>query len=242
MPGQGVQGRYAGSTVQGGNSGWLGLEGTSSVKRMMVDGLTVFCIARDGSLLAAFGLRDSLRPEAKQVLTSLKQRGITIAIVSGDDTGATLMVAEALDIPADHVRSRRTPAAKQEYVQAAKGNGNSVVLFCGDGTNDAVALARADIGIHIDGGTDVAESAANVVLMRPVLSGVLVLLNVSRAAWRRITFNFLGGFIYNTFVILLAAGALVNARIPPQYAGLGEIVSVVPVVLVAMQLRWARLG
>jgi Cu2+-exporting ATPase len=109
-----------------------------------------------------------------------------------------------------------------------------IVIFCGDGTNDAVALAQADIGVHMNSGSDVAQNAADVVLVRPYLGGILVLLDLSKAAFHRIFFNFAWSFVYNLFAILLAAGAFVNARIPPQYAGLGEIVSVLPVILIAL--------
>jgi Cu2+-exporting ATPase len=114
-----------------------------------------------------------------------------------------------------------------------------VVVFCGDGTNDAVALAQATIGVHMNEGTDIAQSAADVVLMRPALGGILIMLNASRKSVNRIKFNFAWSFLYNTFAILLAAGAFVNARIPPEFAGLGELVSVLPVIAAAVLLRWS---
>ena len=113
-------------------------------------------------------------------------------------------------------------------------------MFVGDGTIDAVALAQATIGVHINEGTDVAQSAADVVLMRPSLSGILGIVRVSRKAMRRIAFNFAWSFVYNLFAILLAAGAFVRARIPPEFAGLGELVSVLPVIAAAVLLRWAK--
>ncbi|KAI4178955.1 MAG: hypothetical protein L6R41_008129, partial [Letrouitia leprolyta] len=96
-------------------------------------------------------------------------------------------------------------------------------MFCGDGTNDAVALAQASIGVHLNEGTDVARSAADVVLMRPSLSGILAIILVSKKSVSRIKFNFGWSFVYNLFAILLGAGAFVNVRIPPQSAGLGEL-------------------
>ena len=87
-----------------------------------------------------------------------------------------------------------------------------------------------------------AKSAADVVLTRPSLVGVLDLMELSRVSMRRIYLNFAWSFVYNLFAILLAAGAFVNARIPPAYAALGELVSVLPVIAVAMQLRWAKLS
>ncbi|EMC97281.1 hypothetical protein BAUCODRAFT_147398 [Baudoinia panamericana UAMH 10762] len=87
-------------------------------------------------------------------------------------------------------------------------------------------------------GSEIARTAADVVLLRPSLNGLLVLLDLSHAAMHRVYLNFAWSFVYNLFAILLAAGAFVHARIAPQYAGLGEIVSVLPVILVALQLRF----
>jgi Cu2+-exporting ATPase len=119
-------------------------------------------------------------------------------------------------------------------------NGKITTIFCGDGTNDAVALAQATIGVHMNEGTDVAQSAADVVLVRSSLKDMITLIDLSKAAMRRIAFNFAWSFVYNTVAILFASGALVNVRIPPAYAGFGELVSVLPVIAIAVQLRWAK--
>jgi Cu2+-exporting ATPase len=104
----------------------------------------------------------------------------------------------------------------------------TTTIFVGDGTNDAIALASSTIGIHMnqETGSDVARSAADVVLMRPSLISVLTMINISERAVRRIKFNFGWSFVYNLFAILLGAGTFVDARIPPRFAGLGELVSV----------------
>ena len=116
-------------------------------------------------------------------------------------------------------------------------------MFCGDGTNDSVALAQADIGVHMSseasttGAAAAASAASDAVLIRPSLGGIISLIELSDAVYRRIVLNFVWAFVYNMVAILFAAGAFVNARIAPAYAGLGELVSVLPVVLIAMQLK-----
>lgn len=197
----------------------------------------------NGELCAVFGLEATLRPDAATVVSSLQHCNISVSIVSGDDDGAIKAVGARLGIPTSHIRSGCSPADKWKYldeIMTDENNKGRVVIFCGDGTNDAVALAQATIGIHINEGTDIAQSAADAVLMRPALSGILALIDLSRAAFIHIAFNFAWVFVYNVFAILLAAGAFVHARIPPQYAGLGELVSVVPVIVIALQLRWAK--
>jgi Cu2+-exporting ATPase len=117
------------------------------------------------------------------------------------------------------------------------------VLFCGDGTNDAVAVAQANVGVQIsDAGSAsaVTQSAADVILLSG-LSGLPLLLDVSRAAYRRIVFNFAWSATYNVLAILLAGGAFVKVRIAPAYAGAGEMVSIMPVILVAMTMLLVKL-
>ena len=239
---QGVEGIWNDSIIRAGNSRWLGLEESPLVQLFLSKNLTVFCVVSRGTILAIFGLKDSLCPDAVSVISELHQRGITVSIVSGDDRGAVESAASQLGLPASQVKSRCTPANKQQYIKDIMGNEGNIVFFCGDGTNDAVALAQASIGVHVNKGTDVAQSAADAVLLRPFLSGVLVLIDLSQASYRRILFNFVWCFFYNLVAILLAAGAFVHARIPPQYAGLGEIVSVLPVILIALQLKWTKLS
>jgi Cd2+-exporting ATPase len=235
---KGIEGSLNGVKVRCGNSHWLSTESHPQVQDLLSRGLTVFGVAKGDQLIAVYGLSDSLRPDSHSVVAELQKRNIAISIVSGDDASAVDAIAAKLNVPPTHVRSRCTPKDKQDYLKALMRDGNSTILFCGDGTNDAVALAQADIGVHMNSGSDVAQTAADVVLVRPNLGGILVLLDLSKAAFHRIRFNFVWSFVYNLFAILLAAGAFVNARIPPQYAGLGEIVSVLPVILIALQLRW----
>jgi heavy metal translocating P-type ATPase len=240
VAGNGIEATWNGKIIRAGNSHWLGCQDSPIVHEILSNGLTMFCVSMEGELVAVFGLKDLLRPDAIETINQLKKRSVQVSIVSGDNEDAVQSVARQLDIPQSHVRFRCSPHDKQIYVKEMLTPKSSVVMFCGDGTNDAVALAQASIGIHINEGTDIAQSAADAILMRPSLSGILVLIDLSRAFYRRVFFNFTWAFVYNVFAILLAAGAFPRARIPPQYAGLGEIVSVLPVIAIAMGLKWAR--
>ena len=163
-----------------------------------------------------------------------------MSIISGDEIGAVQKVVTELGIPSSNIKPRSTPLEKQHHVKELMQIGENTVLFCGDGINDAAALAQASVGLHINNGTGVAQSAVDAVLLRPSLSGILVLIDLSRDSHRRIVFNFVWAAVYNVFAVLLAAGAFIKVRLPPEYARLGEAVSILLVILVALQLQWRR--
>lgn len=245
VTGKGVEGKFGKRLLRAGNSRWLGTSHHDAVLPLLAQQYTVFCFSIDEKLAAVFALEDSLRQDAARVVNELQKRHISVHIVSGDDDGPARSVAAQVGVPDSNVRSRSSPADKQAYVNTLLGQNHNkdkpVVVFCGDGTNDAVALAQATIGVHMNEGSDVAQSAADVVLMRPELSGLLSMINASKASVHRIQFNFGWSFVYNTFAVLLAAGVFVHARIPPEFAGLGELVSVLPVIAAAVLLRWSKI-
>ncbi|KAJ5300249.1 hypothetical protein N7508_007492 [Penicillium antarcticum] len=245
LTGKGVETTFGGRKLRAGNSRWLNLSEDEVVQPMLAQGYTVFCFTIDNALQAVYGLEDELRPDAAETIETLQRRGVSVHVVSGDDDRAVQSLASKLSIPGGNVRSRSSPADKKDYIRTLLSTGidrkKPVVVFCGDGTNDAVALAQATIGVHINEGTDVAQSAADVVLMRPSLAGIPTMMDASRKSVNRIKFNFIWSFIYNIFAVLLAAGAFVNARIPPEFAGLGELVSVLPVIAAALLLRWSKI-
>lgn len=246
--GKGMHGTLNGQIVQGGNPFYLDATEDPDVQRLLCQGLTVFCLRRGSALVAVYGLRDALRTDAATVVSALQARDVLVSIVSGDSITAVEQLAVDLGIPLTHVRGQCSPEDKARYVtslSATPSGGKrkasaTTSIFCGDGSNDAVALAQASIGVHMAGGTEVAKSAADVVLTQPSLAGILVLVDLSRASMWRVYLNFTWSFVYNLFAILLAAGAFVTVRIPPAYAGIGELVSVLPVIGVAMHLRRFR--
>ena len=242
--GNGVQATISDTDVRvrGGSVKWIGADDNLEVQNLLSQDLPVFCVQQGPKLLAAFGIQDTLRPDAILTTSSLRARGIDMSIVSGDEDNAVRTVANELSIPLTNVRSRCSPEDKMRYIQALNSSSPKplTTLFIGDGTNDAPALAQATIGIHVNSGTEIAKSASDAVLLTPSLAGILTLMDLSKAVTNRIKFNFAWSFTYNTFAILLAAGAFVEVRIEPAYAGLGELVSVLPVILAALSLKWPR--
>lgn len=240
VPGKGVEAAHNGDKIRGGSPQWLQVEECPAVQALRQRNLTIFCVEFNGTLAAVFGLQDQLRSDALQTIQELQRRNISVSLLSGDNDQVVTTIGAQLGIPPQNIRCSCTPAQKAAYVKEQLSLSNSTVLFCGDGTNDAVALAQASIGLHMNGGTDVAQSAADAVLMSSSLKRIITLIDLSKAFHRRVVFNFVWSFVYNLFAILLAAGVIPKARIPPAYAGLGELVSVLPVVLIAMQLRMKK--
>lgn len=238
VPGSGIQAIYQGHPLRAGNPHWLNATDDPNVSSILSLGHTAFCLTLDSNLLITYSLRSTLRPEATAVITSLRNHNLRCHILSGDHEHAVHSIARAVGIETANTRARCSPAQKKDYVQALQDEGRTV-LFCGDGTNDAVAIAQANVGMQIGSASDVTKGVSDVTLLRG-LEGIEAFLDVSKRSFRRIAFNFVWSAVYNVFAILLASGAMVRVRIPPAYAGLGEVVSVAPVVLAAMSLLWLK--
>ncbi|KMU90825.1 cadmium resistance protein [Coccidioides immitis H538.4] len=234
VPGAGVEATLEHASLKAGNPRWLRVEQHPAVVNVVQQCMTPLCLTINGELVAVFGLKSNLRAEVRSVVEKLRDRNISMHIVSGDEHKAVEDVAASVGIPRQNVPARKTPAEKRDYVKSLMDRGK-VVLFCGDGTNDAVAIAQADVGVQIGSSSDVTRATADVVLLSG-LEGLIFLLDVSTASFRRIVFNFVWAAVYNVFAILLAGGAFVKVRIPPAYAGLGEIVSVLPVIIAALSM------
>jgi Cu+-exporting ATPase len=180
--------------------------------------------------LLAFG--DELKPGAATAVASLQQRGVTCHLISGDNPGSAGVVARELGI--EQVHANVLPEDKAARVAALKHAGH-VVAMVGDGINDAPALAAADVGIAMGGGTDVAIAAAGISLMRGDPQLVPAALQISRRTYAKIRQNLFWAFVYNLVGIPLAAAGLLN----PVIAGAAMALSSVSVVSNALLLkRW----
>ena len=178
--------------------------------------------------LLAFG--DSLKPGAAAAIAALSARGIHSHLISGDNAGSANAVGRALGI--EQVHAQVLPADKAAHIAALKQDG-AVVAMVGDGINDAPALAAADVGIAMGGGTDVAMHAAGITLMRGDPRLVADALDISRRTWRKIQQNLFWAFVYNLVGIPLAAAGLLN----PMVAGAAMALSSVSVVSNALLLN-----
>lgn len=244
VPGAGIEAQYKDSTLKAGNVRWTKTSTLKETIRLQSDGLTTLVVARNEVPIIIFGLSTQIRPEATRVVADLKARNITVHLVSGDQLIAVKATATAVGILPENVAGERNPTEKRDYIATLMQDSTKKVMFCGDGTNDAVAVAQADIGAHMGGGltaSDVTQGAADVVLMKG-LEGIPFLLEVSKASYNRMYFNFVWSAIYNVLAVTMASGAWIKFRIPPRYAGLGEMVSVVPVILAALSLLFLNFG
>ncbi|KAI1421667.1 E1-E2 ATPase-domain-containing protein [Xylaria sp. FL1777] len=237
IPGAGIEGHMSGVIVRAGNANWTRTDALTEVRKMLDDGMSIFIVTQDSTPIAVYGLRTRLRFDAATTVAKLREDGISVHLVSGDQNKAVQAIAAAVGIDRGNVASQQSPTEKQAYVTGLMAQLGKVVMFCGDGTNDAVAVAQADIGVQLSDtiSSEVTRSAADVVLLSG-LGGIPFLIEVSRAAFIRTTFNFVWSAIYNVFAILLAAGAFVRVRIAPAYAGAGELVSILPVIIAALTM------
>ena len=238
IPGAGIEAELGNKRLRAGHPRWTMTDSHPKIRGFQDDGLTTLVVTLDSIPLVAFGLRTKVRFEASHVIAELKARNIKVHLVSGDQTFAVKAVASTVGIPDENVAAERTPSQKRDYVASLMEDSSRYVIFCGDGTNDAVAVAQANVGVQIGGSlttSDVTQTAADAVLLNG-LEGILFLLNVSHAAFNRMAFNFVWSAIYNVLTITMASGAWVKFRIPPAYAGLGEFISVLPVIAASMTL------
>ncbi|KAG0135196.1 E1-E2 ATPase-domain-containing protein [Tuber indicum] len=233
--GKGLQAISERGTIRGGQPSWTAIGGESHplVLEIVEQGLSVFTISIDNSLRAIFGLEDTIRPEAPAVIAELRRRKIEAYIFSGDHKGAVEKVATELGLSNQNYRYGCSPDQKSAEIKSLQETSPGTVLFLGDGTNDAVALTQADVGFSFGDSTEVAVSASDIAVLSTSLNSILEFLDLCIRVKRCILAGFSWAIFWNLFAVLAAAGAFVKFRIEPQWAGLGELGSVLPVVFIA---------
>jgi len=214
IPGRGVSGLVDGVVIDVGKHAWLASLGVDlsgfDARRAEAEaqGQTVFFAARARRPLAMLTMADTVKPGARTAIETLKARGVRVALISGDGAGAVSKLGQQLGI--DDFVADVLPEGKIAALDSLRRRGD-VIAFVADGTNDAPALAHADIGIAVGTGTDVAMDAADVVLVGGDPAGVAVAMTTSRKTMRNIQENLLWAFGYNVALIPVAAGVLYPA-------------------------------
>jgi len=204
----------------------------SAIEQGEADGFTVAVLAWDGVALAVFAVGDQLKDNAAQTVTSLRARGITPWLVTGDSTQVAANVASAVGIDSAYVVSHATPETKLEIVQRLKSEGRTVLMI-GDGINDAAALTAADLSMAMGTGTDTAINSADITLMQTGLNNVIEALNLSTKTIKIIRLNMGWALIYNVIGLPIAAAGLLT----PLYAAAAMAASSVLVVTNSLRIK-----
>jgi Cu+-exporting ATPase len=240
--GRGVKATVDGLTVLVGKAEMMSDENvdTNDAEKSRDDlegkGRTVVYVARDGKLLGLLGIADEPKDDAGDAIARLKEAGLEVHLLTGDNEQTARAIAEQVGIEPDHVLADVKPDAKADRVASLQGEGRRVAMV-GDGINDAPALAAADVGIAIGSGADVAMEAADVTLVGGELSAVPRAVRLSRATLRRIHINLFWAFIYNTVGIPIAA----LTSLEPMFAAAAMAASSVSVVGSSLLLLRSRL-
>jgi Cu2+-exporting ATPase len=199
-------------------------------------GATVLFVVREDKALGALALEDAVRPESRQAVDELHRLGKRVVMITGDARQVAEAVAATLGV--DEVLAEVLPEDKDQAVAGLQGRGLKVAMV-GDGVNDAPALARADVGIAIGAGTDVAIESAGIVLAASDPRGVLGVLRLSQASYRKMLQNLGWATGYNLVAVPVAAGALAWAGVTLAPA-VGAILMSASTIVVALNAQLLR--
>ena len=243
VPGNGLSGRLGEDWLAGGNLKFIGgnAEITDETKKkaeeLAAGGKTPLFFSRNGKLIGIIAVADVIKEDSPQAVRELRNMGIHVVMLTGDNERTAKAIGAQAGV--DEVIAGVLPDGKESVIRSLKRKGK--VAMVGDGINDAPALTRADIGIAIGAGTDIAIDAADVVLMKSRLSDVPAAIRLSRAALRNIHENLFWAFFYNVIGIPLAAGVwipLFDWQLNPMFGAAAMSLSSFCVVTNALRLNW----
>ena len=208
LPGSGLQARLGGHLLHAGSRSYIATlipldhKVNEAAERLSSEGKTPLFFEEDGRLLGIIAVADVIKPDSPEAIRQMKALGLTTVMLTGDNEKTAKAIAAQTGL--DHVIAGVLPSGKESVIRALQGQGKAAMV--GDGINDAPALTRADIGIAIGAGTDVAIDSADIVLMNSRLTDVAAAVRLSRAVLKNIYENLFWAFFYNAICIPVAAG------------------------------------
>ena len=248
LPGNGLSGKTEGSSLLGGSYTFIrekieenGEKLQQQAEQLAKQGKTPLLFVRDGKLLGMIAVADVIKEDSPQAIAELQNMGIKVVMLTGDNEQTARAIGKQAGV--DEVIAGVLPDGKEQVIGSLKQQGKTIMV--GDGINDAPALTRADIGIAIGAGADIAMDAADIVLMKSRLSDIPAAIRLSRATLKNIHENLFWAFFYNVIGIPLAAGVwipLFGWKLNPMFGAAAMSLSSVCVVSNALRLRWVKLG
>jgi Cu2+-exporting ATPase len=245
IDGMGAQAETAGGTVFLGNRLLMDTQKLAlgaleaEAARLQGEGRTVVHVAQNGRVIGLIAIADAVRPTAKAAVAKLRERGIEVVMLTGDNAGTAKRIAADLGI--DSVLADVLPGQKADKVKELQATGKKVGMV-GDGVNDAPALTQADVGFAIGAGTDVAMESADVVLMKSDPYDIVAATELSRATLRKMHQNLWWAVGYNVIAFPLAAGVLFPFVLSPEIAALSMSGSTLVVAINALLLKRTNLA
>ena len=238
LPGRGIKALYNGKTALGGNLAFIQEEGITvpDIPAYSKEGKTPLIFALDGKVIGVIAVADTIRPDSREAVAEFKKQNIDVIMLTGDNNDTARTIAEKAGI--ERVISDVMPADKEKCISDLKAKEKQVVMI-GDGINDAPALVRADVGIAIGQGTDIAIDSADIVLMKSTLTDAVKAVGLGKAVIKNIKMNLFWAFFYNVLGIPLAAGVLFlpfGIKLDPMIGAAAMSLSSVCVVTNALRL------
>ncbi|NLB90944.1 MAG: copper-translocating P-type ATPase, partial [Clostridiales bacterium] len=243
LPGKGISAKIAGAQYHAGNKQWLQEQNVpidsyeEMVDRFSKQGKTPLLFAKENAFIGIIAVADVVKSTSKAAIAAFHQMGMEVIMLTGDNQQTAQAIGKTIGV--DQIIANVLPADKEAIIRQLQSQGKKVAMI-GDGINDAPALTRADVGIAIGAGTDIAIESADVVLMKSDLADALTAIELSKDTLKNIKGNLFWAFFYNTIGIPLAAGVFYpwfGWQLNPMFAAAAMSLSSVFVVTNALRLR-----